>query len=110
MNGAISKRNLLALGDNLFKAFWQAADATTRAAGGAGLGLYICRQLAELLGGSVWLHSSGPNGSVFKLKLPQICLTGGNARIRTSGVWTSVPRVGEKEKLISERSGKESGR
>lgn len=92
--------------DNLFKAFWQAADATTRAAGGAGLGLYISRQLAELLGGSVWLHSSSPNGSVFKLSLPQICLTGGNARIRTSGVWTSVPRAGEGAKPISERIGR----
>ncbi len=89
--------------ENLFKAFWQAADATTRAAGGAGLGLYICRQLAELLGGNVWLHTSGPNGSVFKLRLPQVCRTG-NARIRTSGVWTSVPREGEKP--ISERIGK----
>ena len=91
--------------DNLFKAFWQAADATTRAAGGAGLGLYICRQLAELLGGNVWLHTSAPNGSVFKLRLPQVCRTG-NGRIRTSGVWTSVPRAGEGEKPISERIGR----
>ncbi|MBA3699531.1 MAG: PAS domain-containing protein [Planctomycetes bacterium] len=92
--------------ENLFKAFWQAADATTRAAGGAGLGLYICRQLAELFGGTVTLHSSGPTGSVFKLRLPQICRTGGNARIRTSGVWTSVPWGGDGEKPISERVGR----
>jgi signal transduction histidine kinase len=92
--------------DQLFQAFWQAADATTRAAGGAGLGLYICRQLAELLGGTVWLHSSGPTGSVFKLRLPQICRTGGNARIRTSGVWTAVPRPDEGGRPISERIGR----
>lgn len=91
---------------NIFQAFWQAADATTRAAGGAGLGLYICRQLAELLGGKVWLHSSTDSGSVFKLRLPQICSGGGNARIRTSGVWTSIPRVGEGEKPVSERIGR----
>jgi PAS domain S-box-containing protein len=92
--------------DNLFQPFWQAADATTRAAGGAGLGLYICRQLAELLGGGVSLHSSGPNGSVFKLRLPQVCAKGGNARIRTSGLWTRTPRPGEGEKPISERLGR----
>jgi PAS domain S-box-containing protein len=79
---------------NIFQAFWQAADATTRVAGGAGLGLYICRQLAELLGGSVWLHGSSSHGSVFKLRLPQ--RSGGtyNARIRTSGTWARTPRVG----------------
>jgi signal transduction histidine kinase len=92
--------------EHLFQAFWQAADATTRAAGGAGLGLYICRQLAELLGGTVWLHSSGPTGSVFKLRLPQICRGGGNARIRTSGVWTALPRPEEGARPISERIGK----
>ena len=90
---------------NLFQAFWQAADATTRAAGGAGLGLYICRQLAELLGGRVWLQSSSTSGSVFKLRLPQICIGGGNARIRTSGVWTSIPRASD-EKPASDRIGR----
>jgi PAS domain S-box-containing protein len=79
---------------NIFQAFWQAAEATTRAAGGAGLGLYICRQLAELLGGNVWLHSSTSNGSVFKLRLPQICSGKYNARIRASGVWAKTPRPG----------------
>jgi PAS domain S-box-containing protein len=75
---------------NLFQAFWQAADATTRAAGGAGLGLYICRNLAEMLGGRVWLHASGTMGSIFKMRLPMVCSGSGtrfNARIRTSGMW-----------------------
>jgi signal transduction histidine kinase len=77
---------------NLFQAFWQAADATTRAAGGAGLGLYICRQMAELLGGKVWLARSTPQGSEFRLRLP--LASGGrfNARVRTSGLWTLTPR------------------
>jgi len=88
---------------NLFQAFWQAADATTRAAGGAGLGLYICRQLAELLGGKVWMHTSSDSGSVFKLRLPQICTAGGGARIRTSGTWAAVPRPAASEKPISDR-------
>jgi PAS domain S-box-containing protein len=89
---------------NLFQSFWQAADATTRAAGGAGLGLYICRQLAEMLGGTVWLHASSPNGSVFKLRLPQVCSGRYNARVRTSGVWAKTPRPGEGEIPMSERA------
>jgi PAS domain S-box-containing protein len=88
---------------NLFQAFWQAADATTRAAGGTGLGLYICRQLAELLGGRVWLHSSAEAGSVFKLRLPLVAISGYNARIRTSGVWAKLPNPGEGERPVSER-------
>jgi signal transduction histidine kinase len=80
---------------NLFQAFWQAADATTRAAGGAGLGLYICRNLADLLGGSVWLAESSTAGSTFKLALPLICTGRFNARVRTSGMWVRGPRVGE---------------
>ncbi len=75
---------------NLFQAFWQAADATTRAAGGAGLGLYICRNLGEMLGGKVWLQASSPLGSTFKMRLPQVCSGAGtrfNARVRTSGMW-----------------------
>ncbi len=79
--------------ENLFRAFWQAAEATTRAAGGAGLGLYICRNLAEMLGGKVWLHASGTEGSSFKLRLPLVCTASGgryNARIRTSGLWVKA--------------------
>jgi PAS domain S-box-containing protein len=79
----------------LFQAFWQAADATTRATGGAGLGLYICQNLAEMLGGKVWLERSSPQGSVFKLRLPLVCTGRYNVRVRTSGLWVKTPRKGE---------------
>jgi signal transduction histidine kinase len=77
---------------SLFQAFWQAANATTRAAGGAGLGLYITRNLAEMLGGAVWLQRSGPQGSEFRLRLPMVCTGRFNARVRTSGFWIKSPR------------------
>lgn len=38
--------------------------------GGVGLGLSICKQLAELLGGRIWLEESGAEGTTFTFSLP----------------------------------------
>ncbi len=49
----------------LFTRFSQADSSTTRRFGGSGLGLVICRQLAQLMGGGVGLHSEVGKGSTF---------------------------------------------
>ena len=54
----------------LFQPFVQADVSTTRRYGGTGLGLYICKQLAELLGGEVSVTSQLGRGSRFGLSLP----------------------------------------
>ena len=56
----------------LFKPFSQADSSTTRCFGGTGLGLVICKRLAELLGGDVNLLKSSSAGSVFALDLPLV--------------------------------------
>jgi signal transduction histidine kinase len=56
--------------DRIFERFYQVDQSSTRRVGGAGLGLYICRRLAEAIGGRLWLESSGADGSVFCLWLP----------------------------------------
>jgi PAS domain S-box-containing protein len=54
----------------LFKPFVQADVSTTREFGGTGLGLYISRQLAELIGGAVGVTSEPGVGSCFTLTVP----------------------------------------
>ena len=48
--------------DKLFQAFSQLDGSTTRNYGGTGLGLVISKRLTELMGGSLWVESTGIKG------------------------------------------------
>jgi signal transduction histidine kinase/CheY-like chemotaxis protein len=62
--------------ERLFLKFEQADASFTRRFGGVGLGLAICRQMVELMGGSIHAKSRPGRGAVFTLELP-LRLAGG---------------------------------
>jgi signal transduction histidine kinase/DNA-binding response OmpR family regulator len=60
----------------LFKAFTQAESSTSRRFGGTGLGLYLTKQFAEMLGGGITVDSEYGKGSTFTLMLPVVSTMG----------------------------------
>ncbi len=56
--------------EKIFEPFTQGDDIYTRSYGGAGLGLAIAKQKAEILGGEIWAENGDGRGSTFHLVLP----------------------------------------
>jgi signal transduction histidine kinase len=54
----------------VFERFYRADPNHTRAPAGTGLGLYICRELVERMGGRIGLRSQPGSGSTFWFDLP----------------------------------------
>jgi signal transduction histidine kinase len=57
--------------ERIFEPFTQIDSTSTREAGGTGIGLYVCRTLADALGGRIGVESVLAKGSTFTLTLPR---------------------------------------
>ena len=57
---------------HLFQKFYRVDNSDTREIGGTGLGLYLCRKLAESMSGRIWAESEYKKGSTFHVELPRI--------------------------------------
>ena len=56
--------------EKIFERFRQAHDNINKQYGGTGLGLAISKAFAELLGGTIWVHSELERGSTFYFTIP----------------------------------------
>ena len=51
--------------ERIFSSFTQADSTTTRRYGGTGLGLSICKEIVDMMNGSIWVESVFGKGSLF---------------------------------------------
>ena len=56
--------------ERIFEKFYRLDPNLTRGVRGSGLGLYVCRELVERMGGQIWLEPRSGKGSTFVAELP----------------------------------------
>ena len=54
----------------IFDKFYRLDPQMAGGVGGTGLGLYICNELVQRMGGRIWVESAGESGSVFQFEVP----------------------------------------
>lgn len=69
--------------EQIFQLFRQASEPATPPQPGAGIGLTLARNLAELMGGTLSVESSPGEGALFSLAVPLSSVSGRSLRHRT---------------------------
>jgi len=58
--------------ERIFEKFYRSDVQMEGGVGGAGLGLYIARELVRRMGGRLWVESATGGGSLFSFELPSL--------------------------------------
>jgi len=66
----------------LFNDFTQVDSSTSKEFGGTGLGLFLCKQFCEMMGGAVTVQSTENVGTTFEVKLPVLVQTSEQGKTR----------------------------
>lgn len=82
----------------LFRPFSQGDSSTTRKYGGTGLGLVICKRLAEAMGGKVWASSRVGKGSSFFTRI-QVTVVDGHGSVTPGHIPLKQEEVDEPVEL-----------
>ncbi len=81
----------------LFHSFQRVDEKKNRNIEGTGLGLVICKQLVELMGGRIWMKSVLGEGSEFFVEFPQMIVS-------EHGMGEFTPRATQIEDAIAEQA------
>jgi signal transduction histidine kinase/CheY-like chemotaxis protein len=90
---------------NLFQAFTQADESTTRKYGGTGLGLVISKRFCQMMGGDIEVASEPGQGSVFTVDLPVIAKDAEAKEVSVSDVQAAVRRSAVSVELPPDATG-----
>ncbi|TRX62810.1 PAS domain-containing hybrid sensor histidine kinase/response regulator [Carboxylicivirga sp. M1479] len=90
---------------NIFHKFRQANDDNSRDFGGAGLGLSICKHLANVLGGFLWVSSIEQKGSDFHFIIPSISKQSNHQRYSNTVIFYSsqykkIPQINSNTRVL----------
>ncbi|MCR4606016.1 MAG: response regulator [Eubacterium sp.] len=81
--------------EKLFRSFQRVDEKRNRNIEGTGLGLVICKQLVELMGGRIWVKSKLGEGSEFFVEFPQMIVS-------EHGMGEFTPKATQIEDAIAE--------